>query len=65
MFNAALLKGYFLAQWKVSQIILIPKSGKPPPHELTSYRTISLLPIISKVLEKLLLKRLLPMVEEK
>jgi hypothetical protein len=34
------------------------------PHELTSYLPISLLPIISKVLEKLLLKRLLPMVEK-
>jgi hypothetical protein len=34
-----------------------------PPNELTSYRPISLLPIVSKVFEKLLLKRLLPMVE--
>jgi hypothetical protein len=57
-----MLKGYFPAQWKVSQIILIPKPGKPP-NELTSYRSTSLLPIISKVFEKLLLKRLLPMVE--
>jgi hypothetical protein len=30
----------------------------PPTHELTFYRPISLLPIISKVLEKLLLKTL-------
>jgi hypothetical protein len=30
LFNAVLLKGYFLAQWKVTQIILIPKPGKPP-----------------------------------
>jgi hypothetical protein len=36
----------------------------PPPHELTSYHPISLLPIISKVLEKLFLKRLLSMVEK-
>jgi hypothetical protein len=57
-----MLKGYFPAQWKVAQIILILKSGKPP-DEITSYRPISLLPIISKVFEKLLLKRLLPMVE--
>jgi hypothetical protein len=32
-FNAVLLKGYFPAQWKVAQIILILKPGKPP-HEL-------------------------------
>jgi hypothetical protein len=57
-----LLKGYFLAQWKVTHIILILKPGKPS-KELTSYRPTSLLPIVSKVFEKLLLKRLLPMVE--
>jgi hypothetical protein len=38
------------------------KPGKPPT-ELTSYRPISLLPTVSKVLEKLLLKRLFPVVE--
>jgi hypothetical protein len=62
LLNAVLLKGYFPAQWKVAQIILILKPGKPP-NELTSYQPISLLPIVSKVFEKLHLKRLLPMVE--
>jgi hypothetical protein len=62
IFNAVLLKGYFPAQWKVAQIILILKPEKPP-NELTSYRPISLLPTVSKVFEKILLKRLLPMVE--
>jgi hypothetical protein len=38
------------------------QSGKPP-NELTSHRPRSLLPIVSKVFEKLLLKRLLPIVE--
>jgi hypothetical protein len=61
LFNAILLRGYFNTQWKVAQIILIPKSGKPP-HKLSSYRPISLLPIASNVFEKLL-KRLLPLVE--
>jgi hypothetical protein len=36
--------------------------GKPP-NELTSYLPISLLPFVSKVCEKLLLKRLPRMVE--
>jgi hypothetical protein len=48
LFTAVLLKGYFLAQCKVAQIILILKRGKPP-NELTSYRSISLLSIVSKM----------------
>jgi hypothetical protein len=62
LFNAILLCSYFPTQWKVAQIILILKPGKPP-HQLSSYRPISLLPIASKVFEKLLLKHLLPLVE--
>jgi hypothetical protein len=34
LFNAILFKGYFPAEWKVPQIILILKPGKPP-NELT------------------------------
>jgi hypothetical protein len=37
LFNAVLLKGHFPAQWKVAQITLILKPGKPP-NELISYR---------------------------
>jgi hypothetical protein len=37
--------------------------ARKPPNELTSYWPISLLTIVSKVFEKLLLKRFLPMVE--
>jgi hypothetical protein len=50
-FNAILLRGYFPTQWKVAQIIFIPKPGKPP-HQLSCYRTIRLLPIVSKSLKK-------------
>jgi hypothetical protein len=56
-----LILGYFPAQWKVAQIILLLKPGKPP-HEITSYHPISLLPVVFKVFEKLLLNRLLPLV---
>jgi hypothetical protein len=62
LFSAVLLIGNFPAQWKVAQIILILKPAKPP-NELTSYRPISLLPIVPKVFEMLLLKRFLPIVE--
>ena len=39
-----------------------PKEGKP--REVQSYRPISLLPILSKVLEKLILKRLQPSLQQ-
>jgi hypothetical protein len=55
LFNAVLLKGFFPAQWKVAQIILILKPGKPP-NELPSYRPISLVPIVPKVLKSYSLK---------
>jgi hypothetical protein len=61
IFNAVMLTGHFSAQWKVAQIILILKPGKPP-NDPRSYRPISLLPILSKVFEKLLLNRLIPFI---
>jgi hypothetical protein len=51
LFNAVLLNRYFLAQWKVAQIILILKPGKLP-NKFSSCRPISLLPIVSKGFEK-------------
>jgi hypothetical protein len=52
LFNDLLLKGYFPAQCKVAQIILILKPGKP--NELTSYWPVTF---------SILFKRLLQMVE--
>jgi hypothetical protein len=63
LFNVVLCKGYIMAQWKVAQIIIIMKPGKPP-NELTSYWPISLLPIVSKVFEKIFLKRPPPPIVE-
>jgi len=59
IFNSVMRTGYFPTQWKVSQIITILKPGKPA-DEVTSYRTITLLPILSKLYEKLFLTRLQP-----
>ena len=55
--------GCFPAQWKVSQIVTILKPGKPA-DEVTSYRPISLLPILLKLFEKLFLTRLQPLLHE-
>lgn len=60
IYNAMLRLSYFPLTWKFSEIIMIPKPHKPP-EKVTSYRPISLLPTLSKVFEKILLKRLIPL----
>lgn len=63
LFNAIMRVQHFPMLWKVSQICMIAKPGKPPT-EPSSYRPISLLPVISKVFEKILLDRLRPVLQE-
>ncbi|VVC27581.1 Reverse transcriptase domain [Cinara cedri] len=41
---------------------MIPKPGKPPDSP-ESYRPISLLPLFSKIFERIILKRILPIIE--
>jgi hypothetical protein len=50
IFNSVLRLCHFPIQWKFAQIVMISKPGKPPT-EVTSYRPISLLPIMAKVFE--------------
>jgi hypothetical protein len=57
LYNSMLRLSYCPLLWKFTQIIMVLKPGKPA-HDVTSYRPISLLPIPSKVFEKVLLKRL-------
>lgn len=40
----------------VAEVIMLPKPGKSP-QEISLYRPISLLPVVSKLYDKLLLKR--------
>lgn len=63
LFNAVLRTSYFPAQWKVATIIMIPKPGKNL-NDVKSYRPISLLPVVSKVFEKLFYKRIMMFVEK-
>ena len=63
IFNAILRLEYYPKTWKTSLITLIPKPGKPI-HETSSYRPISLLPTLSKLLEKLLTNRLFSLLED-
>lgn len=63
LYNAALRLRYVPSLWKVADVIMVSKPGKSP-NEPTSYRPISLLPILSKLFEKLIIKRLKPILEE-
>lgn len=62
IFNSMLRTGYFPSSWKQSEIVMIPKSGKDVT-QASSYRPISLLPVLSKIFERLLLKSLAPHVD--
>ena len=57
IFNNSMQSGIIPESLKVAQIIPIYKANDP--SEFTNYRPISILPILSKILEKVILKRLL------
>jgi len=61
--NSVLRTGYFPGQWKVSHIVIVLKPGKPA-EEVMPYRPSSLIPILSKLYEKLFLTRIKPLSQE-
>lgn len=63
LFNGILRVGHYPSIWKTSQIIMVHKDGKPA-NEVGSYRPISLLPVLSKLFEKILLSRMLKVLAE-
>lgn len=63
LFNAIFRICHFPDVWKISQVIMIPKPGKPV-EETSSYRPISLTPVLSKLWEKVFLTRLKASLEE-
>lgn len=58
-YNVILRTAYFPVLWKFSVIKMIHKKGKPL-HPPSSYRPISLLPYMCKILEKLILQYIFP-----
>jgi len=62
IYNSMLRLSYFPLTWKFSIIILIHKPSKPK-HLSSSYRPISLLPTLAKIFEKIILKRIRPIVK--
>ncbi|GBP27303.1 RNA-directed DNA polymerase from mobile element jockey [Eumeta japonica] len=57
IFNACLRLSFYPSQWKIAQVVMIQKPGKPS-HDVTSYRPLSLLPVVGKLLEKIVLNRM-------
>ena len=64
MINARNRLNYVPDTWKTAKVIMILKPEKNL-SEVESYRLISLLPIISKLFEKLILKRLKPTLDQR
>ena len=63
IFNSSLSSHTFPPHWKVHKICPIPKKGDP--HLVENFRPISLLPIISKVFETIIYKKIITFVRPK
>jgi hypothetical protein len=64
LINACIQLNYIPDAWKTAEVIMIPKSDKNL-REVETYRPISLLLIMTKLFEKLILKHLKPITAEK
>jgi len=61
MCNTALVEGVTPTQWSEINIVPVPKSG--PLNKVENYRGISMCPVTTKVLNKLILLRMRPAIE--
>ena len=57
IYNSIIRSNYWPVTLKQAKVIMVPKPGKDP-NDVSSYRPISLLPVLSKILEKLILIKL-------
>ena len=64
IYNAIFKFQFFPSTWKMGEVILIHKKGKPA-HLASSHRPITLLSILGKIFERLLLNRLMPIIDER
>lgn len=59
LYNSCMRLGYFPRAWKRATVITLRKPGKEDYSRPNAYRPIGLLPVLGKVLEKMLCSRLL------
>jgi hypothetical protein len=64
LINACIRLNYIPDAWKIAELIMTPKPAKNL-REMESYLPISLLPIMSKLFQKLILTLLKPIIAEK
>ena len=62
VFNLSVIKGVFPSELKIARVVPIFKSGDP--LLFSNYRPVSILPLFSKILERLMYSRLLAFVNE-
>ena len=63
IYNSALALNHFLTSWKIAKIVPVPKLNKPRTSP-SGYRPISLLKTLCKILDKLILNRMLEHIDE-
>lgn len=58
LYEQCLREGIFPDEWKVGSVVILLKSPEKARDDPRSYRPISLLPVMGKVLERMMVKRL-------
>ena len=56
VFNLSIIKGVFPSELKIARVVPLYKSGDP--LSFSNYRPVSILPLFSKILERLMYERL-------
>lgn len=59
IFNHCMMSGVFPQRWKKARIKIIPKPGRADYQIPKSYRPIGLLPVMGKILEKMIANRII------
>jgi len=64
LWNEVWKSGRLPSEWKLEHRVLLPKIGKESYNECNVYRTVSLTDILGKRLEKIVIRRLVGMLDK-